>query len=353
MGRFPVREVLIGFLVLAPASRAETPPVSPNAVRMGAVAKAFEAVEASLAAASSVSDPGSDAGSDSTAVHAASLRHALERAKDVSPQRNDALAAGFERYRGEALLHAGDVGTLAEGGDVAGARESLRALRRTCVSCHVKFRSLESEAGLFPGKHNTVTGTVTVRTVDGEIKKDASGVVVFVDGVDVGAEPPRRPAIVSQRDRMFMPRILPVLKGTTVAFPNDDTIFHNAFSLSKTNPFDLGIYDRGESKTVVFDETGLVRVYCNIHPSMVLNVLVLDNPLFDVTDEAGLFVLPEVPNGEVVLRTWSERGGETNRTLSVSGGRLVTADVSVHETEHVAAHSHTNKFGKPYRGKYR
>jgi plastocyanin len=66
--------------------------------------------------------------------------------------------------------------------------------------------------------------------------------------------------VISQKDRHFFPKVLPVVRGTTVDFPNDDAIFHNIFSLSKTNTFDLGIYPAGESKSVKFTQSGWVKV---------------------------------------------------------------------------------------------
>src|SRR5687767_3389707 len=46
--------------------------------------------------------------------------------------------------------------------------------------------------------------------------------------------------IITQRDAVFRPGVLPVMVGTTVEWPNKDDIFHNVFSMSESNPFDLG-----------------------------------------------------------------------------------------------------------------
>ena len=74
--------------------------------------------------------------------------------------------------------------------------------------------------------------------------------------------------------------MLPVVRGTTVAFPNDDPLFHNVFSLSRAKSFDLGRYPRGSARSVTFDRAGIVQVFCHIHSDMSAVALVLDNPYF-------------------------------------------------------------------------
>jgi len=79
---------------------------------------------------------------------------------------------------------------------------------------------------------------------------------------------------VGQKDKQFTTDELVIKKGDTVVFGNDDPFFHNVFSLSSASTFDLGSYPKGDSKSVVFDETGEVEVECAIHPSMRLKIKV-------------------------------------------------------------------------------
>src|SRR5579859_5265070 len=51
---------------------------------------------------------------------------------------------------------------------------------------------------------------------------------------NVQPAPPVRTAI-QQLDRRFVPELLIVPVGSTVDFPNADPVFHNVFSLSRTN----------------------------------------------------------------------------------------------------------------------
>ncbi|MEM8709845.1 MAG: hypothetical protein AAGG01_02750, partial [Planctomycetota bacterium] len=172
-----------------------------------------------------------------------------------------------------------------------------------------------------------------------------------------GGEPPkilsslREPPQISQRGRRFTPTVLPVTVGSTVRFPNDDSVFHNVFSLSKAAPFDLGIYKRGESREVRFDATGLVKVYCNIHPDMAANVIVLPNPWFAVCSADGSFVLDDVPSGSYKLRAWTARGGAAAVAFEIEERAAVTINLAASESG--GAKPHKNKFGREYSSKYR
>jgi plastocyanin len=112
---------------------------------------------------------------------------------------------------------------------------------------------------------------------------------------------------VNQKAATFSPHVLPVVAGTTVEWPNNDDIFHNVFSMSETKPFDLGLYKSPEVKRVTFDKAGRVDVFCSIHANMNCIVLVVENPFFAVTDEAGRYAITNVPPGIYKLKAWHER----------------------------------------------
>ena len=99
---------------------------------------------------------------------------------------------------------------------------------------------------------------------------------------------------MSTRRKQFLPRVLAIGAGESVRFPNEDPILHNVFSQSPDNAFDTGQYGRGEGKTTRFDKPGLVRVYCNVHHSMVGHILVLDTPHFTRPSSDGRFRLTDV-----------------------------------------------------------
>jgi plastocyanin len=134
--------------------------------------------------------------------------------------------------------------------------------------------------------------------------------VVYLEGPFEGAvsTPPAKPLqVVTQKDAVFRPHVLPILKGTSVEWPNQDDILHNVFSDSEPARFDLGLYKNEKKAAVVFDKAGRVDVFCSIHTKMHCIVLVLDSPYFAATDDKNHFVIRNVPPGKYAMRTWHER----------------------------------------------
>ena len=160
---------------------------------------------------------------------------------------------------------------------------------------------------------NQLSGVVT----DG--KKPLEDVVVWVEGdfiVKVGK------ATVSQKNKRFVPRITVVTKGSTVSFPNNDTVYHNVFAEYNAKTFDLGMYPKGQSKSVTFDDVGIVSVLCNMHSNMSAYVIVVDSPHFTKTDKRGKYTL-NVPNGSYRVRAWHESGKSSSQLLRLSGTATV------------------------------
>ena len=65
----------------------------------------------------------------------------------------------------------------------ANVPQVVKDIRHTCVSCHMKFRTIGDEAGLFPNIGNVISGEVRVLNMDGEERVKWSDVVVFLEGV--------------------------------------------------------------------------------------------------------------------------------------------------------------------------
>lgn len=244
-----------------------------------------------------------------------------------------------------------EIATLWADERTSGARQAFAELRATCVTCHAKYRHGNEERGVWPASGATINGRVRLFDVDGEPYGDSSSVLVFLErSAPQSYRDDRLAPRLHQRERTFEPRVLPVTVGTTVEFPNDDTIFHNVFSLSKTAPFDLGVYQPGDSRSVVMERTGLIKVHCNIHPEMAASVVVLREPWFAVTDEDGRFVIANIPSGSWQLRAWNDRGVDAARALELEPSAWRSIELELRETRRVLPHK--NKFGKPYAEKY-
>jgi len=145
-------------------------------------------------------------------------------------------------------------------------------------------------------------------------------VVIYLERVPAAEEPTGKAYVMSQRDGAFVPHVLPVPAGSVVEFPNADEIYHNVFSLSRSYAFDLGRYPRGTSRSVRFDEPGVVKVFCHIHSDMSGVVLVLPNRYFAVPDEKGRLRIDGIPPGEYTVVGWHERAPRTTRTVRVREG---------------------------------
>lgn len=76
--------------------------------------------------------------------------------------------------------------------------------------------------------------------------------------------------VVSQKNKSFSEDKISINVGDTVHFLNEDPFFHNIFSLSDEQFFDLGSYPKDESRSVVFDTPGVIEVECAIHSKMFL-----------------------------------------------------------------------------------
>ncbi len=144
-------------------------------------------------------------------------------------------------------------------------------------------------------------------------KLDYSDLRDFVVSIDEVKLPPgphqARPfAIVAQKDGAFQLRVLPIVVGTEVEWPNMDDIFHNVFSMSEARPFDLGMFKRTDKpKSLVFETEGQIDVFCAIHSGMHCVVLVLPNPWFSLSAPDGSFAIHGVPPGKYTIKAWHER----------------------------------------------
>ena len=168
-----------------------------------------------------------------------------------------------------------------------------------------------------------VAGSVRL-AVEGARLADVGPVAVFLEGPGGETPPPPagRAAAIHQSDARFVPSFLVVSAGQSVRMANDDTIFHNVFSLSRPNDFDLGVYPAGELRTVKFAYPGLVKLYCSIHSSMTGAILVVPSPWFSVVSAAGAYRIENVPAGRYELSVWNERLPIVKRSVTVAEGSL-------------------------------
>jgi plastocyanin len=163
----------------------------------------------------------------------------------------------------------------------------------------------DAEAKVAPPRiEGSLSGVVQI---DGKPLSGAYGLVTLepVSGKWAPRTPKRRS--VEQRNREFLPHVLAVPVGSTVAFPNYDNVFHNVFSTSPLAAFDLGIYKVGEAREYTFSKEGIIRLGCNLHAGMSAYIVVVNAPAYVVTDDSGHFAFKHLAPGKYKLHAWSER----------------------------------------------
>lgn len=199
----------------------------------------------------------------------------------------------------------------------------------------------------------SVAGHVELPRVGASAHEPA--VVVWLSPVNVSVElpsvQPGRFKLI-QKNRMFSPHLLVIPVGSTVAFPNADPFFHNVFSLFNGKRFDLGLYEAGSSKEVVFSREGVSYIFCNIHPEMSAVVVSLSTLFHAIPDPSGKFVFHDVQPGEYELRIWIEGTPQTildklSRRVHLGTGESVNLTLDASAAPRTPR-DHLNKFGKPY-----
>lgn len=237
-------------------------------------------------------------------------------------------------------------------GQESNRRPRCRSARRAsclCVSLGIFFLGAGAAAQTITGKivvkqkltKRSVTPAVSIyqRGTAVELGKDTpedpleferSRVVIYLEGAgptttSIG-QASGGPFTIEQRDRRFSPDLIVVPVGSKVSFPNRDPIFHNVFSLSKAKSFDLGSYDRGKTREVVFPKAGIVDIYCHLHPNMAATIVVTPSRWFARSDKSGQYRIEDVPPGKYTLVAWHKSAGFFKKSIVVESGHDSVTD---------------------------
>jgi plastocyanin len=188
-----------------------------------------------------------------------------------------------------------------------------------------------------------VAGRIQTRVRSGA---SAATAVVYAERVDAPA--PVRPGAfsITQKSKTFIPRVLVVPTGSSVSFPNEDPIFHNVFSLSAPQPFDLGLYRAGVATSRTFTQPAVYYVFCNIHPQMVAFLVVAPSTFVAMAAADGSWSL-DVPPGRYRITALSERASPVAIEVTVGKGTTEAPPIALDESVAVVT-PHLNKYGKPY-----
>ncbi|MBA4407029.1 hypothetical protein C0389_07135 [bacterium] len=166
-----------------------------------------------------------------------------------------------------------------------------------------------------------------------KIKEDGlSNVVVYLEPIEkMNFTPPKESAVMDQKNLNFVPHVLPVLIGTKVVFPNSDQIRHSVFSTGKVKKFDFGTYPPGTEKSIICDQAGIASVLCYIHHDMSAYIVVLETPYFALTNEAGEYIINDVPSGKYRLTFWHEETQIRSQEIIIPEHGTINRNVTLEE----------------------
>src|SRR5579862_7831444 len=137
------------------------------------------------------------------------------------------------------------------------------------------------------GMHGVPAATLVIHVLstDGHV---LPGAVVTARPLDAPARhaAPQR-AVMDQVNRAFEPDLLVIPVGSTIEFPNSDSVSHQIYSFSPAKRFQLPLYRGKPYPPVEFDQAGVVTLGCNIHDEMLAYVMVTDPPTLGGTIGAG------------------------------------------------------------------
>ena len=157
---------------------------------------------------------------------------------------------------------------------------------------------------------------------------------------------------IKMKNKAYVPRVSVVTSGSTVTIENADSILHNAFSPSRPNQFDLGLYKKSTGKTQVLSQPGVVKVFCNVHYHMVAYVLVLDTPFYARVNSEGRFKIESIDGAlrKGKIYVWHERAKRITQVISLPMKKDLEINLPITKRR---IPLHKNKSGKSYKKKKR
>lgn len=145
---------------------------------------------------------------------------------------------------------------------------------------------------------------LTVNVTDSQGAPVAGAVVFLESAAASAAVQPVTDTRIVQKNKTFVPDVLVIPRGTAVYFPNEDTVRHHVYSFSAIKPFEIKLYVGTPAAPVLFDQSGVAVLGCNIHDEMIAWVVALDTPYYSRSNQQGESKLTAVPEGEYTLRVW-------------------------------------------------
>lgn len=200
----------------------------------------------------------------------------------------------------------------------------------------------------------TISGTVTLKREDGSLVPPEGRVVVYVRVVPQelwkpDSHPPDK--VLQQKirpdDFKFSESVKVLVVGDAIDFVNEARDVHNVFSGTDMT-FEMPKSTAYSTGTQRFIHPGTYHVQCDIHESMRMDVLAVNNPFFTWADAKGHYQLKPLPAGESYsIVAWERNGHEQEVTVRCPNDKPV--DLVVVEAP-PPPHRHID--GKPWPPRY-
>lgn len=165
--------------------------------------------------------------------------------------------------------------------------------------------------------------------VEGGKVKDVL-VRITVGGVPTATAPAvvPPPAVITQHECMYAPRVVGIVLGQAVEVRNADATFHNVRgNLGAKVLWNLGQPAAAPAieRTDIGKPGDVVALKCDVHPWMSSWIAVSDHPFFTVTGADGAFLLRDVPPGTYTVEAWHPTLGVKTTKVKVKKGKAARA----------------------------
>ena len=133
----------------------------------------------------------------------------------------------------------------------------------------------------------------------------------------IGADSPAQPGadyVINQVGIAFKPLLSVIPKGTSITLTNNDSFKHQVYSFSKGNQFDIPLYTDVPKQDVVLQNSGIVKLGCNIHDWMIAYIYVHESQFLKKVNSSPV-IFDGVLAGTYEVRVWNPRFRNTKRIL--------------------------------------
>ncbi len=194
--------------------------------------------------------------------------------------------------------------------------------------------------GVFAVSGVAVGQEVGTGSIKGKISvvgvRSPKDVLVYIEQAPGEYKPPEEPVVMDQVRMVFIPHVLPIVKGTTVKYVNSDPIPHNVMWLKSKNgaysQHNMGKWGKGKTKSFTYEKEGHVVLLCNVHPEMEAYIVVLQNPFFALVGKEGTYEIKNIPPGKYTVKTWYTRPRRLkskSAEVAVDVGKVCELDFSL------------------------